>query len=428
MATRTIEQICRKLDAKSSGEVDYREWDGRMSISDVTILAVWIVGSYARGALDCGDIDLVVNVTLNMHPDTNKRYRFPPTRSVNRVLLGKLSRVRVYAGTPESNDSGVEFSEAKLIWTQEDSNWIARLHGIAADPSASRFDRQSDCIPFRREQLDIAQDALDHLLEQERGDFIKWKFTPLSDVTPRPLESLDESHCSYDFRCHEFSETARRMLPYVLAYLGDFQQIATDKWRADIALLQGYTNRGSKIAIGRPKIALRCLDHLDTSSLILCPKYTARGPNGIWEIERGALHPVSRLFDGLTGWIVTKDGIPFEHSRKNGPFYRESKLDLFREEEGARAYAENLQAQDEHSRFEVRELRGEEIPAVISRVESVTVWPQGFEYRLEQRSEEWIVRVIQGFPPYKRSRQDDWIEAMIREIKKPTTQKRDGRD
>lgn len=432
MATRTIEQICRKLDAKSSGEVDYREWDGRMSISDVTILAVWIVGSYARGALDCGDIDLVVNVTLNMHPDTNKRYRFPPTRSVNRVFLGKMPRVRAYMGTPDGNGSGVAFPEAKLIWARDDGDWMARLHGIAADPSAGRFSRPSDDVPFRREQLDLTSDGLEDILELKQAGILKWKFVPLSDITPRPLESLDESDYSfkfgYKFQFNELSETARRMLPFVLAYMGDIEQMDIAQWRGEAAFLKGYSNRGAKIAIGRPQIALRCLDHLDTSSLIICPKYTARGPNGIWEIERGTHHPMNQLFDGITGWIVTKNGVPFARPRKYQATHRRSHLDLFREEALARAYADNLQAHDVHCDLGIQELRGEDIPAVISRVEGVTVWPQEFEYTFNYRREEWIVRSMKGLQPYKKARKDPILTAMMREIKKPTTQKRDGRD
>ena len=161
--TRVLSRICERLDASSVSEI---KWTDRFfkeeNRSVVSIRALWVVGSYARGALHCGDLDLVIEATT---PEfEGRRGVLPPTRAICRSFFKSTPDVRVYVGTPDENTSGLAFDSARLLWSSEQPDWRAAIEAILPDPSAGRFPRPTDAIPLRMEQLDT-----NRLLALKRG-------------------------------------------------------------------------------------------------------------------------------------------------------------------------------------------------------------------------------------------------------------------
>src|ERR1700754_4518208 len=76
----------------------------------VSLGGLWVAGSYARGALDCGDLDLIVDLGAEAGKMTW-------TARISRSVIGHAPDVRLYIGTPEENSSGIAFPEARLVWS-----------------------------------------------------------------------------------------------------------------------------------------------------------------------------------------------------------------------------------------------------------------------------------------------------------------------
>ena len=69
---------------------------------------LWAFGSWAKGALDCGDLDLIADVAMiegNM----------PYESVIRRVLIKRAPGVRLYIGTLEQNSSRAPIEDAVLI-------------------------------------------------------------------------------------------------------------------------------------------------------------------------------------------------------------------------------------------------------------------------------------------------------------------------
>ena len=67
-ATKALERICSRLDACATVELDKPVLQGLDAPGLTTATRLWVVGSYARGALTCGDLDLVIEVDKPRSP------------------------------------------------------------------------------------------------------------------------------------------------------------------------------------------------------------------------------------------------------------------------------------------------------------------------------------------------------------------------
>ncbi|VTU44197.1 MULTISPECIES: hypothetical protein [unclassified Variovorax] len=140
----------------------------------IRISRLWVVGSYARGATTCGDLDLVAECkTLDgMQP-------FPAV--IKKNFFGPVPSVSLYCGTPQDNTSGVAFADAVLVWEQG-LDWQAAIKAIPKVANAGRFWRETDEIPVRLQQTTLDWAILKGLLELERDGKLTWKFVPLTRV------------------------------------------------------------------------------------------------------------------------------------------------------------------------------------------------------------------------------------------------------
>ncbi|WP_277042734.1 hypothetical protein [Caballeronia mineralivorans] len=299
-ATKTLERICERLDACATAEMDkpidrYSE----RPPGPVTAKRLWVVGSYARGAMTCGDLDLVMEVD---NPVYDGSY-------LKRVLLKNPQRVSLYTGKPEKNSSRAEFNEAVPVW-EAGKDWRAALSGIQMDESVARFDRPTDRIPFRLEQIMGTLDWAEPMLESLTREELAWRFVPLDEVSalvePEP-QTGEQNELYRRSRYSRVGAGVKKLLPYVLAFVRRFGPVDLS-WSMATSTRMTY---GSTLFILGAAPALDALMSFGVSQVVVMPHLSTRGPNGFWVIERGPRHPLVTAFEGCHAWVIAGEhGVP----------------------------------------------------------------------------------------------------------------------
>lgn len=323
---RTIGRIVNKIESAPIHEVrwkgDYFErFERRMA--RVKVKSLWIVGSFARGAPTCGDLDLVMDTKLI---DGHE----PRPRTIASQVAGSYPDVVFYIGTPEKNTAGIKFPEAVLLWSQECPDWKSALGNIQVDENATRFIRHCDALPLRKEQFDYQNP--DELLDLRKRKIISWEWVPIEAIGDLP----DDDQNIQLFRRLLSLSRGKKTLE-TLQFAVTWFSKKTLPWSWD-----HYGHSDSRIRMGcfeilsgiRPPLTMDRLNSIGCSSIALIPHISRRGPNGIWIISRGNEHPLEKTFASLqcnvladcTGNPIIYDrngsgddfGIHFSHRPKHG--------------------------------------------------------------------------------------------------------------
>lgn len=300
--TKRLERVCERIDACSEVEVRFNPLFARgdMRVGRVRLHKLWVVGSYARGAPTCGDVDLVFEYeTLGEPP-------FPSDRDARIALFGSPPDLRFYAGTPEKNSSHVPMADARLVWSGPGCDWRTALADIPLDPNAGPAPRKTSALPLRTEQLGGAdeRDYLEALVDaRERGE-IEWEFVPLDAQLLAPIpDSLPEAlgDLQHFLEC-DAGAKSRALVPGVIRLLHDRYagSAARRHWVADDI---AYGN--TIVRLGRGVVRPSCLfAHLAISEVMLVPHLSKRGPNGAWIVRRGWRHSVTAALAAAKFWAA----------------------------------------------------------------------------------------------------------------------------
>lgn len=294
--TRVLRTICARLQAQPYCEFDAQDIIFAVrKAARVTAHRLWVVGSYARGALACGDLDLVLEVKTEGG--------FFATSSVCRHLFGSYAGVRVYVGTPLDNESGVKFSEAVQVWGPEVDSLVV-LEELPTDASAGRFARAADAFPLRREQMRLSNGRAAGLLSELKAGFLQSSFVPLSelDIGAQPLT---HSEFDLDHSLQWRSARKHKLSSLVLAWSRRVQALWPD------APPPHWDHRAECVRTGPHHLYLEQLapgavdfDSTGMTSASFLPTPSRRGPNGIWTLTRGPRHPLALLAEQESAWAL----------------------------------------------------------------------------------------------------------------------------
>ena len=190
--TRSLERIAARIDNTSEFEVQwYDDLFRKKEKTRFYVKALWVFGSWARGALNCGDLDLMDDVEVT-------EGRLPMTSTLRRALLKGARDVRLYVGKPEENSSGVPVEDAVLIWSVTDRNWKKNIADIKPDPSADRFPRKIDAIPLRSEQLYAEVDVLEKVVDLKNEQILDWFWIPNADLESDSIQWSETAASFYE--------------------------------------------------------------------------------------------------------------------------------------------------------------------------------------------------------------------------------------
>ncbi len=301
--TRALKNIADRIDSHITFEAEYyNSFLHKKERVVFRVNALWAFGSWAKGALDCGDLDLMADISMVEG--------FMPFESVIRRVLVKRARdVRLYIGTPEKNSSRAIIEDAILIWSPENRDWKANIAGIKSNPAIKRFQRKTDIIPLRNEQLYAEIDAIEAVVDLREKGILDWSWVPFPEKEPEIDKWTSTSKKAFErISNHSGVKTATAM-KHVINWFEKNEPIRT--WKFDNDNRAAFWINGKRIHVGRPCLDQFYIDHHSCSGIMLVPHITKRGPNGIWHIRRGKEHPLEKMFLRASGFtIVGSDGKP----------------------------------------------------------------------------------------------------------------------
>ena len=221
---KTLIKILTRVDARHLHEISWKQfpWSNEPDASCKFVLKeVWVVGSFARGAIFCGDLDLVVEIDILSGREN------PPTTKVSKASIGIFPDLSVFLGSPELNSSHVTFPEAVLLWSKEDVTpvWKKAIESIPVDERVTRFSREYDNLPFRKEQICSGDlEAIERVIESLKRKEVLSQWVPIEELAGITLTSLPESLLRRLAR-HQFGEKTAKVfqtaVPWLSANLGE---------------------------------------------------------------------------------------------------------------------------------------------------------------------------------------------------------------
>jgi len=303
--TAELHEMLERLDQCNSRDVEWTDIPPfrEKRVANVTILKVWVFGAYARGALDCGELDLMIQAQVT--PITaagNDRAlggiaSWIPTSALTSAFFGKRD-VRAHLGTPADHPAKMIDTRDTLVWAGEGFDWRAAVASIKPDPNATHFARLIDALPIRTEQLDIPGGDFEQIVEAELAGLIKWAFTEL----PEPLAEGDLSEADKHFLwlARDRGQKTIELAPHVLAFMRQRM-----RWFGQETHWDGnwVDWGGCELRLGFPRFSLWEFDRLEIFEIDVVPYISRRGPNGIWSIARGPTHPIVRRLAGKAFFV-----------------------------------------------------------------------------------------------------------------------------
>jgi len=167
---------------------------------------LWVFGSYARGALDCGDLDLAIvvdqpsqewldrNIGLFDY-DLKRMEKFE--QLVKNALRKRGERVEIVIRTKDNHIQdffkGVPINDAMLIWSEDEPDWQAKIESIEPNPGAGRYIRP---YPMDLKRTGTSRDVMEQVLWLIQEKRLTMETIDMKDLEPRlsqhQLRMLDD--------------------------------------------------------------------------------------------------------------------------------------------------------------------------------------------------------------------------------------------
>jgi hypothetical protein len=335
--TKKLERICRRLDEASTRTIAHKDFFNKAVTSRVEITSLWAVGSYARGAMMCGDLDLVLEYQLVEGPH-------PAPRTMTKTFFGAPPYVSYYFGKPDSSTSGVAFPDAIVIWTEPGCDWRAAIDSIKPVHSAGRAARETDLIPLRPEQLYMEPERLQELAAQERKGLVGWafvEFTP-ADLDPVPAEEVSDRDRKLLRIAPMMGKKSKALIPALIRLMAKYEP--NGGWGSSDSYRVKFSCGATALHLGRPALPYDPFGYEPTiKQYALIPHISRKGPNGAWIIRRGPNHPDTKALANRHAYYLGSPGSPETVAyRDRSKIWSTEMLELFSTHEEAKEFAAML--------------------------------------------------------------------------------------
>ncbi|MFU2327767.1 hypothetical protein [Pseudomonas sp. NFX98] len=366
--TRKLERICKRLDEASTRTIAHKDFFNKAATSQVEITSLWVVGSYARGALTCGDLDLVLEYRLVEGPH-------PAPRRITKTFFGALPYVSYYFGKPESSTSGVVFPDVTPIWTEPGCDWRTAIDSIKPVTSAGRATRETDSIPLRPEQLYMEPERLQALAAQEKEGLLEWEFVEFTpaDLEPVPLEEISHRDKKLLRIAPMMAKKSQVLIPAIIRLMKIHERFGI--WESSDSYRIKLDCGATALHLGRPVLPYNAFDDEPTiMQYVLIPHISVKGPNGAWIIRRGPNHPDAQALANRHAFYLGSPGSPETIAyRDRSKTWSTEMLELFGAYEEAKDFADMLKEGNESWETEIRRAEGLELISLFALVDVVKI-------------------------------------------------------
>lgn len=264
---------------------------------------VYVFGSYSRGALEPGDLDLLV-----VHDRATPEYEAAAIqhftdkglsdveaicRSVSKFRAdmsrafrkpGERVQVLLTSELPDLVGIGSRIKESDLVllWSQNDRNWQEKLGAIRADATAGRAPRDH-IFPLSR--LHDHFTTMEKVVGMIADDSLLFGRISL-DKVPNKLNDYHLRKLSLWTTCKVMGVESMKTLPFAMWWLEQHRQLCDVPNRTEI-LSQKRTHR---LEVGKPSLGWMLHKFMSDPRIVrqcLIPHLRSKGPNELLTFERG---------------------------------------------------------------------------------------------------------------------------------------------
>ncbi|MGY3172390.1 hypothetical protein ACVWYU_001767 [Pseudomonas sp. TE12234] len=366
--TKKLERICQRLDEASVRTIAHKDFFNKAATSRIEITSLWVVGSYARGAMVCGDLDLVLEYKLieGGHPSP---------RTITKTFFGALPYVSYYFGKPESSTSGVVFHNPIPIWTEPGCDWRAAIDSIKPTPSAGRETRETDSIPLRPDQMYMEPERLQWLAAQEKEGLLEWEFVEFTaaDLEPVPLEEISHRDKKLLRIAPMMAKKSQVLIPAIIRLMTRSAPFGT--WESSDSYRVKLSCGATALHLGRPVLPYNAFDNDPTiKQYILIPHISAKGPNGAWIIRRGPKHPDAQALANRHAYYLGSPGSPETIAYRDRSKTRSTEmLELFNTHDDAKEFAAMLDEGNALPETEIGRAEGLDLISLFALVDVIEI-------------------------------------------------------
>ncbi len=388
---KTLERLLGHIMAEPSRVYTWKQKTSmapyRMLTGEFEVLEVHVFGSFARGAADSGDLDVLVVI------DTRGTHHVDG-HVAKRCLFGQVRQVQVYADRIESKTYRASFPEHRLVWSREAPSLEQNLKAIPVVAGAGRFVRKTDRLPFPVEMLDNRVEGAEAVIDDIDAGAIVSTVIPLDTLTARP-ETWDGW---WERNAHEALENrGRESVRLVVQYLSERSEppfvnhhVGGNRRRSEFHL------NGYYVSFRRPSVHSDLLRFVSVRAHLIVPDVHHSVTAAIWRLDRGARHPMVKAFKGLELWCIGQGESPAIITERDY-FGETERWHSYTDRLSLHAYGSRAQAtaalgpwKKKRAKATVVRLEGKELMGWLARVEEITVngiWvdtDQRFDPFLEQ--------------------------------------------
>lgn len=265
------------------------------------VLALWAVGSWSRGALTCGDLDLVVASEGCSGPNVTLK------RDLATVMGGQPRGVEIFEGNPQENNSGIKYHNAVEIW-KPGASWEAAIQSVSINPDATRMPRIWDALPFDYRDFASHQGNEDllKLLELQKSEIIQWSVHQMPVGDDRPVDDAEATTSSeiLEILINGWSAARKKALKAMVRHMAGIWPHSMDGCVSVLAAGRAATLGRILYRVGSPYIGCTMVgDRFSHLELVLALPWKENRRNIIWRIRRGHNHPHYKRYANTKAWV-----------------------------------------------------------------------------------------------------------------------------
>ena len=386
--TRVLHRMVAKILEKPQRLTVEDRWCGMTCTYVFQVMSLHVFGSYARGAINCGDLDVI----LYVRGIAGGRVATP---AIKRAVFGRMPGIDVIVEQEGKWSFDRTFDEAQLVWSREQPDVAANLAAIVVQPEATRFQRKTDCFPVSLRQLQFHKlRELEALADEIDAGVYTSEWVPLESIR---VDRRQWTTTMVQLEEHNgFGRKSTEILPYILQAIaerldkGERPDLRGSEERASVHLGGFFARLGTSLVDMTP------LTLVGVSTLILAPHLSKRYPSGLWLLRRGELHPMAHAFDGISAWLETFEGQPVrfavDYPNDN------TAIELHRDEQDVLNLTKQFYEQD--SEYEIEpplQLHGNELLHMLTSVGMLTDFLTGDDHDIVHTRIDALAAQLRGW-------------------------------